>query len=227
MDKNSIDNLPQYIKAARDLSLLGGYQKSLETYKKIFQIIEARINEISNDNYLLEKWKETKEQLKKECSLILSAYQHCKTFQLDDAREEMKKKEEEKLNNNLLMRDNKKIYKSEKNINNNNSKRWEHFGGKPPFSYLKEKQEKEKENDTNISQKFNYNKPNQNYVVNNYINVNTNNNYNNYNNDNINYLNGFYEDPDVWASPEDDPRFPYQKLKKKKLMNFHQLIKVI
>ena len=156
MDKNSIDNLPQYIKAARDLSLLGGYQKSLETYKKIFQIIEARINEISNDNYLLEKWKETKEQLKKECSLILSAYQHCKTFQLDDAREEMKKKEEEKLNNNLLMRDNKKIYKSEKNINNNNSKRWEHFGGKPPFSYLKEKQEKEKENDTNISQKFNY-----------------------------------------------------------------------
>ena len=56
------ENLPKYIKAARDLSLLGGYQKSLETYKKIFQIIEIRMNEISNDNYLIEKWKETNSQ---------------------------------------------------------------------------------------------------------------------------------------------------------------------
>ena len=46
----------------------------------------------------------------------------------------------------------------------------------------------------------------------NYINTNNSSNYNiNNNNNNINYLNGFYEDPDVWTSPEDDPRFPYQK----------------
>ena len=70
MNNNSIEDLPKYLKAARDLSLLGGYQKSLETYKKIFQIIEERMKEISNDNYLLEKWKETKEKLKHECSLI-------------------------------------------------------------------------------------------------------------------------------------------------------------
>ena len=201
MDKNSIENLPKYIKAARELSLLGGYQKSLETYKKIFQIIEVRIGEISNDNYLLEKWKETKDKLKQECSLIFRAYQNCKIFQLDEAQQEKKKIEEEKYNNNILMRDNKQIYKSVLNKNVDNSKRWEHFGGKPPFSYLKER--KENETDANISQKLIYNKPNQNYVVNN--------NYNKYNNDNINYLNGFYEDPDVWTSPEDDPRFPYQK----------------
>ena len=201
MDKNSIENLPKYIKAARELSLLGGYQKSLETYKKIFQIIEIRIGEISNDNYLLEKWKETKDKLKQECSLIFRAYQNCKIFQLDEAQQEKKKIEEEKYNNNILMRDNKQVYKSVLNKNVDNSKRWEHFGGKPPFSYLKER--KENETDANISQKLIYNKPNQNYVVNN--------NYNKYNNDNINYLNGFYEDPDVWASPEDDPRFPYQK----------------
>ena len=218
MDKNSIENLPKYIKAARDLSLLGGYQKSLETYKKIFKIIEIRMNEISNDNFLLEKWKETKEKLKHECSLILTAYQNCKIFQLDEAQEEYKKKEEEKYNNNLLMRDsNKNIYKSDKNINNNNKKKWEHFGGKPPFSYLKERREKEeKENDIdiNISQKLSYNKSNQNYIVNNYINSSNNSNYNN-----INYLNGFYDDPDVWASPEDDPRFPYQKLNKNSIQN--------
>ena len=201
MDKNSIENLPKYIKAARELSLLGGYQKSLETYKKIFQIIEIRIGEISNDNYLLEKWKETKDKLKQECSLIFRAYQNCKIFQLDEAQQEKKKIEEEKYNNNILMRDNKQIYKSVLNKNVDNNKRWEHFGGKPPFSYLKER--KENETDANISQKLIYNKPNQNYVVNN--------NYNKYNNDNINYLNGFYEDPDVWTSPEDDPRFPYQK----------------
>ena len=205
MDKNSIENLPKYIRAARDLSLLGGYQKSLETYKKIFQIIEKRMNEISNDNYLLEKWKETRDKLKNECTLIFRAYQNCKIFQLDEAQEEKKKIEEEKYNNNILMRDNnKKIYKSVINKKVDNNKRWEHFGGKPPFSYLKERKEKENETDINISQKLSYNKPNQSYVVNNYVN-------NKYNNDNINYLNEFYEDPDVWTSPEDDPRFPYQK----------------
>ena len=205
MDNNSIENLPKYIKSARDLSLLGGYQKSLETYKKIFQIIEIRMSEISNDNYLLEKWKETKDKLKHECTLIFRAYQNCKIFQLDEAQEEKKKIEEEKYNNNILMRDNnKKIYKSVINKKVDNNKRWEHFGGKPPFSYLKERKEKENETDINISQKLSYNKPNQSYVVNNYVN-------NKYNNDNINYLNEFYEDPDVWTSPEDDPRFPYQK----------------
>ena len=60
MDKNSIENLPKYIRAARDLALLGGYPKSLETYKIIFQIIEKRMNEISNDNYLLEQKKRLK-----------------------------------------------------------------------------------------------------------------------------------------------------------------------
>ena len=207
MDKNSIENLPKYIKAARDLSLLGGYQKSLETYKKIFQIIEIRMNEISNDNYLIEKWKETKEKLKYECTLIFKAYQNCKIFQIDEAKEEKKKIEEEKYNNNLLMRENvKKINKSVSTKMNDN-KRWEHFGGKPPFSYLKERKEKEKDNENNnISQKMSYNKTAQNYVVNNYINT-----YTNTTSDTINYLNGFYEDPDVWTSPEDDPRFPYQK----------------
>ena len=202
----SIENLPKYIKAARELSLLGGYQKSLETYKKILQIIEARMNEISNDNYLLDKWRNTKEKIKNECALILRAYKNCKIFQSDVEKEEKKKIEEEKYNNNILMRDNnKKIYKSVKHQNADNNKRWEHFGGKPPFSYLKERKEKENEKDYNNSQKMsNNNKLNQNHMVNNYVNT-----YNN--DDNINYLNGFYQDPDIWTSPEDDPRFPYQK----------------
>ena len=131
MDKNSIENLPKYIKAARDLSLLGGYQKSSETYKKIFQIIEIRMNEISNDNYLLEKWKETKEKLKYECSLIFRAYQNCKIFQIDEIKEEKKKIEEEKFNNNILMRDNTiQINKLEIHKKADNNKTREHFCGK-------------------------------------------------------------------------------------------------
>ena len=104
-----------------------------------------------------------------------------------------KKIEEEKYNNNILMRDNKKIFKPviEKKVDD--SKRWEHFGGKPPFSYLKEK--KENDIDSNITEKLSYNKSNKIYVVNNYINTNNSSNYNiNNNYNNINYLNVFYDE---------------------------------
>ena len=210
MDNKSIDNLPKYIKAARELSLLGGYQKSLETYKKIFQIIEIRINEISNDNYLLEKWKEAKEKIKYECSLIFRAYENCKIFQIDEKKEEKKKIEEEKFNNNLLMRDNNiKINKLEMHKQIDNKKKWEHFGGKPPFSYLKEKKQIDIDND--YSQNLNYNKSSKKYINNSTNSIYSNNTTTNA--DSINYLNEFYEDPDVWTSPEEDPRFPYQKSK--------------
>ena len=64
MNENSVELLPKYINNARNLSIIGGYQKSLEIFKKIFQIIDIRMNEINNDNELLEKWKETKDKLK-------------------------------------------------------------------------------------------------------------------------------------------------------------------
>ena len=226
MNENSVELLPKLIKDARELSVLGGYHKSLETYKKIFQIIEIRLSEVNNDTELYEKWKDAKDKLKYECTLIYKIYQNCKIFQMDEIESNKKKLEEEKYNNNILSRDNKKIKKVE------NSKRWEHFGGKPPFSYLKEKQT-EDDLEITITQKMNYinkNKNqinNENYVVNKPIynshnpNINYKNlNNNEYNYNNVNYLNGFYDDPDVWTSPEDDPRFPYQKYKSNKNNNF-------
>ena len=80
MSTNSIEDLPKIVKTARDLALLGSYRNSLKEFKKAFQILEIRMNEISNDSYLLEKWKETKEKLKQECLLIISLYQNCKIF---------------------------------------------------------------------------------------------------------------------------------------------------
>ena len=180
MDKSIID-LPNYIKAARELSILGGYKKSLETYKKIFRIIDDRLHEISTDNYLITKWKETKEQLKKECALILEAYQNCKILNTNVSQESKPYEYNDYNNNNFFNRD----LKTNKNVINNDPKRWAHFGGKAPFSYLNEK---------------NNNNNNQIYI-----------NYTVENKRNINYLNDFYKDPDVWASPEEDPRFSYDK----------------
>ena len=229
--KADISNLPKYIKEARELAILGGYKKSLTIYKKIFQIMEDRINEIPKEYDLIEKWNSTKNKIKKECGLILELYQDCKIFAIEDEKDEKKKIDEEKYNNNFFMRE----FDINKNNNNNNkksgnkkndSKRWEHFGGKPPFSYLKEKNEnknitKSVRLDEPNNYRYNDQSNNNNYIVNNYVNINFNNenNYNNnINNDNINYLNQFYEDPDVWTSPEDDPRFPYQKINNSQAM---------
>ena len=226
--ESNISNLPKLIKEARELAILGGYKKSLTIYKKIFQIMEDRINEIPKEYELIEKWNSTKNQIKKECALILEVYQNCKIFMNEDEKEEKKKMEEIKYNNNFFLRENdiKKDFNKKSGNKKNDNKRWEHFGGKPPFSYLKERNENK-----NISRSvrlddpnnFRYNDQsnNNNYIENNYININfTNeNNYNkNINNDNINYLNNFYEDPDVWTSPEDDPRFPYQKISNSQAM---------
>jgi len=219
MKENSVELLPKYIKDARELSVLGGYRKSLEIYKKIFHIIEERMQEVKDDINLLEKWQEAKDKLKNECTLIYRIYQNCKIFQMDEVENNIKQAEEEKYNNNILLRDSKKVKKKE------NSKRWEHFGGKPPFSYLKDKKPEEDDIELSIKQKFNYKSDDlaKNYVVNKYsYNSNYNNNYintENTNYNNVNYLNGFYDDPDVWTSPEEDPRFPYQKSKSNHLIN--------
>ena len=183
MNNKSIIDLPKYIKAAREISILGGYKKALDTYKKIFHIIDNRMHEVSTDNYLVGKWKDTKEQLKKECSIILEAYQNCKILNTDVTPHEAKRYEYNDYNNNFFNRD----YKSSNNNKvKNDPNRWAHFGGKAPFSYLKEKN-----NDNN-------------QILNNYV-VENKRNYD------LNYLNNFYKDPDVWASPEEDPRFSYDR----------------
>ena len=191
MNNKSILDLPNYIKAARKLACEGGYRKSLEIYKKIFRIIDSRLHEVSTDNYLVSKWKNTKDQLKKECALILQAFQNCKILHSDPS--PLNTEPYEYQNNNNYIYNNKydnKIISNSHNINiiNNDPKRWAHFGGKAPFSYLQEK---------NINDENN--------VIKNYLQENK------QPYPNLNYLNNFYKDPDVWTSPEEDPRFSYEK----------------
>ena len=190
MNNKSILDLPNYIKAARELALKGGYKKSLEIYKRIFRIIDTRLHEVSTDNYLITKWKDTREQLKKECSLIFQAYQNCKIFNTESLPNNLEPYHYQndnynnKINYNYLYNDIKPPIKDDE-------KRWAHFGGKAPFSYLKEK--------NNINSNGNYIK---NYVMNNKPRYSD-----------INYLNNVYKDPDVWTSPEEDPRFSYEDKK--------------
>ena len=189
MNNKSILDLPNYIKAARELSIKGGYKKSLQIYQKIFRIIDSRLHEVSTDNYLVSKWKDTKEQLKKECSLIFEAYQNCKILNLDPNPQELNQNQYNSNDNYIYNNNINYGHKSPNaNIIKDDPKRWAHFGGKAPFSYLKEKNN----NENNIIR---------NYVVE---------NKQKYNND-LNYLNNFYKDPDVWTSPEEDPRFSYEK----------------
>ena len=174
MDSKSIMDLTNYIKAAREVSLLGGYKKSLEIYKKIFHIIDKRMHEVSTDNYLIDKWRDTKEKLKKECALIFEAYNYCQIFSKEFP-DQQNYKEEYKYNNNYnYNQQNKKPI-------NNDPNRWAHFGGKAPFSYIREKNIREEEQFIN------------NYVVEKKMNIPN------------------YKDPDVWTSPEEDPRFGYEK----------------
>ena len=187
MENKSILDLPKYIKAARELALLGGYEKSLEVYKKILRIMDNRLHEISTDNYLVSKWKDTREALKKECAIILEAYQNCKLLQQDIIPQEKKNYEyNEYYNNNNNNYFNKNYKSPNNNVIKNDEKRWAHFGGKAPFSYLKE-QNMDNENNFLVKyvDKAKYG--------------------------GLDYLNNFYKDPDVWTSPEEDPRFSYDK----------------
>ena len=194
MNSKSILDLPNYIKAARELSLMGGYHKSLEIYKKIFRLIDNRLHEVSTDNYLVTKWKDTRQQLQKEVALIFSAYQYCKIFNSESLPNNLEPYQYQnnninKNNNNYYANNDKYVYNDFRGPIKEDAKRWAHFGGKAPFSYLQEKNNKE---ENNVIQNYVANKPRY---------------------SDINYLNNLYKDPDVWTSPEEDPRFSYESNK--------------
>ena len=149
--------------------------------------MDNRLHEISTDNYLVSKWKDTREALKKECAIILEAYQNCKLLQQDIVPQEKKNYEyNEYYNNNNNNYFNRNYKSPNNNVIKNDEKRWAHFGGKAPFSYLKEQNN---DNENNFLVK---------YVDKAKI-------------GGLDYLNNFYKDPDVWTSPEEDPRFSYDK----------------
>ena len=144
MDKNyTIMDLSRYVKVARELAILGNYEKSLSKYKTALNIIQSRLGEIS-DNYLKDKWKGTEDTLKNEVMLVYKAYEIAKRFENSEEERRRRQREEEEENNKILMRD----YRPDKKKEDENGeyyidekgekfyKRWAHFGGRPPFGYV-------------------------------------------------------------------------------------------
>ena len=136
-------DLNRYVKVARELAILGNYEKSLGKYKTALNIISERLTEIS-DNYLKDKWKGTEDTLKNEVMLVYNAYEIAKKFENSEEERRRREREEEEENNKILMRDYKPDKKKEDEngeyyIDENGEKfykRWAHFGGKPPFGYV-------------------------------------------------------------------------------------------
>ena len=139
----TILDLSRYVKVARELAILGNYEKSLSKYKTALNIIQARLGEIS-ENYLKDKWKGTEDTLKNEVMLVYKAYEIAKRFENSEEERRRRQREEEEENNKILMRD----YKPDKKKEDENGeyyidekgekfyKRWAHFGGRPPFGYV-------------------------------------------------------------------------------------------
>lgn len=145
--QRTILDLNRYVKVAREWAILGKYEESLNKYKTALKIIENRLNEV-NDPFLKEKWKNVNAVIRDEVINVHTSYEIAKKFINDDAEAERRKREEEMKNNQILMRDyipqNDEKQRANSSSGNDNEKpaydkRWAHFGGRPPFSYLNDK----------------------------------------------------------------------------------------
>ena len=136
MSRNhTILDLNDYVKLARELDILGDYEKALSKYKTALQIVTQRKLEVT-DLSLKDKWNNVENLIKNEIVMTHEALKLARTFKNDDESRLLRAKEEEDRNNRILMRDYEPPREqNQKNNNNNNNydPRWKHFGGVKPF----------------------------------------------------------------------------------------------
>jgi hypothetical protein len=90
---------------------------------------------------LIEKWKSVENNIKSEINNVMHLAEVCQSFKLIEQPDSKRGGEE----NNLFLREyldkrpslNNNMMQVDK-CDKNNEKRWERFGGKPPFAYLNE-----------------------------------------------------------------------------------------
>jgi len=144
MSKNhTILDLNDYVKLARELDILGDYEKALSKYKTALKIVTERKAQVK-DLSLKDKWNQIENLIKNEILMTHEALKIARTFKNDDESRLERAREEERRNNQILMRDynpTPQPVKNEKNqkIDNNNEydPRWERFGGIKPFEVWK------------------------------------------------------------------------------------------
>ena len=79
-ERYSILDLSKLVKQARENCILGLYEKALNKYEIAIPIIESRIEELSNDSLLQEKWKNVEKSLKEERAEIKEIMKSCDVF---------------------------------------------------------------------------------------------------------------------------------------------------
>ena len=131
---HTILDLNDYVKLARELDILGDYEKALSKYKTALNIVTQRKSEVT-DLSLKDKWNQVENLIKNEIVMSHEALKIARTFQNSDETRLERARQEEMKNNQILMRD----YEPPKNEikskpqQNEYDPRWKRFGGMKPF----------------------------------------------------------------------------------------------
>ena len=131
---HTILDLNDYVKLARELDILGDYEKALSKYKTALNIVTQRKSEVT-DLSLKDKWNQVENLIKNEIVMSHEALKIARTFQNSDETRLERARQEEMKNNQILMRD----YDQPKNEikqrpqQNDYDPRWKRFGGMKPF----------------------------------------------------------------------------------------------
>jgi len=138
---HTVLDLSDYVKLARELAILGDYEKSLSKYKTALNIVQARKEEVK-DLSLKDKWNGVENLVKNEILMIHEALKVARTFKNDDESRLKRAREEEMRNNQILMRDYDYNQQNEnapkKKGGNEYDPRWKRFGGMKPFQVWEE-----------------------------------------------------------------------------------------
>ncbi len=141
MSRNhTILDLNDYVKLARELDILGDYEKALSKYKTALKIVTERKSQVK-DLSLRDKWNQIENLIKNEIIMTHEALKIARTFQNDDESRLERARQEEMRNNQILMRDYQPEQPREEIKKTPNKKeydpRWERFGGIKPFDVWK------------------------------------------------------------------------------------------
>ena len=121
----TILELNECIKLARELDILGDYEKALSKYQTALNLVIQRKSEVS-DSSLKENWSQVEALINNEIKMTQDALKFARTFQNSDETRLERAKQEEIRNQNL-----KRINQEQNEIQYD--PRWKRFGGMRPF----------------------------------------------------------------------------------------------
>ena len=140
----TILDLNECIKIARELDILGEYEKALSKYQTALNLVTQRKSEVS-DSSLKEKWSQVETLINNEIKMTKEALKLAQIFQNSDETRLERAKLEEIRNQNLMQNN------QEQNNEIQYDPKWKRFGGMRPFEvWEKDEPEDPKERDPDV-----------------------------------------------------------------------------